>query len=193
MTTEPGSPIDRVLTLSLLVAPIGYLVADLLYALSGWADPTAGVLHVVFATVYGLVALRVVTLTGARPGWSLAVLLAGVVGTVGNAAYGFDTLHVALGQPALVDGAGAANLIKPYGLVFPLTLVLAAVALVLTGRMSRAVGAATAVAGVVWPVAHIANIGWLAVVVNVVLVAAFAALWRTVRSRDEERTAAVAA
>lgn len=190
MTTVPGSPIDRVLTLSLLVAPLGYLVADLLYAVLGWADPTAGVLHVVFATVYGLVALRVVTLTGERPGWSLAVLLAGVVGTVGNAAYGFDTLHVAAGGTALVDSTGAANLIKPYGLVFPLTLLLAGVALVLAGRVSRAVGASLVVAALVWPVAHIANIGWLAVVVNVVLVGVFGVLWRAVRT-PEARTAAV--
>lgn len=190
MTTVPGSPIDRVLTLSLLVGPLGYLVADLLYALLGWADPAAGVLHVLFATVYGLVVLRVVTLTGDRPGWSLAVLLAGVVGTVGNAAYGFDTLHVALGHPALVDGAGAANLIKPYGLVFPLALLLAGVALALVGRASRAVGASLVVAALVWPVAHIANIGWLAVAVNVVLVGAFGVLWRAVRTR-EVRTAAV--
>ena len=188
MDAVPGSPIDRVLTLSLLVAPVGYLVADVLYALRGWDDPAAGVLHVVFATLYGLVALRVVTMTGARPGWSLAVLLAGVFGTVGNAAYGFDTLHVALGQPALVDSAGAANLIKPYGLVFPLTLLLAAVALVLAGRASRAVGAALAVAAVVRPVAHIANIGWLAVAVNVVLVGAFAALWHSLRTPATDRT-----
>lgn len=172
---------DRTLTSFLLIAPVGYLLTDVLYALLGWDAPVAGVLHVLFATAYGLVALQVAALTAARPGWSLAVLLAGVVGTVGNAAYGFETIHVSLGDTALVDAAGAANLIKPLGLAFPLWLLLAAVALVLAGRLSRVAGAALGVAGLVWPVAHVANVGWLAVVVNVLLVAVFAGLWRSSR------------
>ena len=184
MTTVPGSPIDRVLTLSLLAAPVGLLLADLLYALRGWDDPTAGALHIVFATLYGLVALHVVALTAGRPGWSLAVLLAGVVGTVGNAAYGFEALHVSLGHTALVDATGTANLIKPYGLAFPLTLLVAAVALVLVGRLSRVAGVVLAIAALAWPVAHIANIGWLAVAVNAALVGVFVELWHAGRSRE---------
>ena len=182
MTTLPGSPIDRVLTWSLLVVPVGYLLADLLYALRGWDDPTAGVLHVVFATLYGLVALQVVALTAQRPGWSLAVLLAGAVGTVGNAAYGFETVHVSLGHTALVHTAGAANLIKPYGLAFPLTLFLAAVALVLAGRLSPVTGIVFAITALLWPVAHIANLGWLAVAVNAALIGVFAQLWHASRT-----------
>jgi len=184
MITLPGSPIDRALTLSLLVAPVGFLLADLLYALSGWDDPAAGVLHVVFATLYGLVALRVVALTAERPGWSLAVLLAGIVGTVGNAAYGFETVHVSLGHTALVEAAGAANLIKPLGLAFPLTLLLAAAALVLVGQLSRVTGIVLATAALAWPVAHIANIGWLAVAVNAALSGVFAQLWHASRTRE---------
>lgn len=186
MTTLSGSPIDRILTRSLIVAPLGYLLADVLYALRGWDDPVAAVLHVVFATAYGLVVLRLVTLTAQRPGWSAAVLLAGVVGLAGNVAYGFEAVHSGLGDTALVDAAGAANLIKPYGLAFPLTLLLAAVALVLAGRLSRAVGGVLVVAAVLWPVAHIANVGWLAVSTNVLLVAVLARVWNGVRSGVHE-------
>lgn len=172
MRTEPGSALDRLLALSLIAAPVIYLIADSLYAARGWDDPTAGTFHVLGAIAYAFLLLRVVT-------WSDGVLAAvllviGVVGVAGNVAYGFNTIHVSLGDTDLVEATGAANLIKPLGLCFPLMLLLMAVAL----RRTRAVwiSAVLAVAGVVWPVAHIANIAWLAVLVNAALVVVFGAL-----------------
>ena len=183
MTCEPGSPSDRLLTACLVLAPVVYLVADLLYALRGWADPTAGVVHVLGAVAYSLLVLRVVTWAD---GALAAVLLAvGALGAAGNVAYGFDTIHVSLGDTALVDRAGAANLVKPMGLFFPLGLLLAAA--VVRRVAGTAAGVAVAVAAVGWPVAHIANIGWLAVAVNLVLVVAFA---RTATGRSAVSPAA---
>ena len=46
---------------------------------------------------------------------------------VGNAAYGFEAIHMSLGDTQLVDQPGAANLIKPLGLFFPLSFALIAV------------------------------------------------------------------
>lgn len=166
MHTTADSPTDRLLTASLLVAPLLYLLADTLYATRGWDDPGAGLVHVVAATAYALVLLRWVTWTVGR---SAAVLLVvGVLGVSGNVAYGFNTLHVALGDTDLVDAAGAATILKPLGLCFPLTLLVAA--FVLRRSRSRRAVAVLAAAGLLWPVAHIANIGWLAVLVNVALV-----------------------
>jgi hypothetical protein len=172
MTSLPGSPVDRLLTAFLIIGPVVYLVADVLYAVRGWNDPAAAVVHVLGAIGYTVVALRVIT-------WSSGVLaavllLVGVAGAAGNVAYGFNTIHVSLGDTDLVDADGAATLIKPLGLLFPLTLLLAVVALRRTAPIRLT--APLAVAAIAWPVAHIANIGWLAVVVNVVLVAVFAAL-----------------
>ncbi|GAA0252591.1 hypothetical protein [Cryptosporangium japonicum] len=162
---------DRLLTGSLLVAPPVYLAADLLYALRGWDDPAAGVLHVLGATGYVLVLFRAAATR--RGAFAVALLVVGVLGAAGNIGYGFNTLHVALGDTDLNDAGGAATLIKVLGLCFPLSLLLIAVGL----RRERAwVAAGLAVAAVGWPVAHIANVGWLAVVVNVVLVASFGAL-----------------
>jgi hypothetical protein len=172
MRTLPGSPLDRLLTSSLLAAPLIYLLADALYAARGWDDPVAGVVHVLGATAYALVLLRVVSSGDGVP--AAVLLVVGVLGVAGNVAYGFNTIHVSLGDTDLVDATGAATLIKPLGLCFPLSLLLAAVVLRKT-RPVRVV-AVLAVTGVVWPVAHIANIAWLAVLVNVALVGAFGAL-----------------
>lgn len=172
MRSLPGSPVDRVLTAFLIIGPVVYLVADVLYALRGWEDPVAAVFHVLGAIAYTVVALRVVTWSDGA--MAAVLLLVGVAGAAGNVAYGFNTIHVSLGDTDLVDATGAAVLIKPLGLLFPLTLLLAAVAL-RRNRPAWLIGLLAA-AGIAWPIAHIANIGWLAVVVNVALVTVFGAL-----------------
>jgi len=169
MTSSPGSPVDRLLTASLIVGPVVYLIADSLYAARGWDDPTAGVFHVLGAVGYALVVVRLLAFGSGY--LAAALLVVGVLGVAGNVAYGFNTIHVSLGDTDLVDAAGAATLIKPLGLFFPLTLLLAAVVLRRTGPVWNV--ALLAVAAPVWPIAHIANIAWLAVAVNVVLVAVF--------------------
>ena len=167
-----STPLERLLTASLVVAPTIYLIADLLYATRGWDDPTAGVVHVLGAVGYTLVMFRLVTL--GNGGLAAALLVVGAFGAAGNVAYGFNTIHVSLGDTDLVDATGAAVLIKPLGLCFPLTLLLgAAILRRMAPTWTVALLAASAIA---WPVAHIANIGWLAVTVNAALVAVFSAV-----------------
>jgi len=172
MTAMTATPLERLLTGSLVVAPAIYLIADLLYATRGWDDPTAAVVHVLAAVGYSLVMVRLVTLGN---GTLAAILLVvGVFGAAGNIAYGFNTIHVSLGDTDLVDATGAAVLIKPLGLCFPLTLLLGAV--VLRRIAPTWTVALLAVSALAWPVAHIANIGWLAAAVNAALVAVFSAV-----------------
>jgi hypothetical protein len=172
-----GTPTDRVLTAALLVAPLVYLAADSTYAARGWADPTAGVLHVLGATAYGFVVLRVAAWLPRESTLKAVLLLTGLVGLAGNVAYGFDTIHQSLGDPALVDQPGAANLIKPLGLFFPLSLALVALAVARLGHRWQA-GLVLA-ASLAWPVAHIGDVAALAVVVNVALVVALGTLLRS--------------
>lgn len=169
--TTPSTATDRLLTGSLIVAPVLYLAADVLYAARGWDDATAGVVHVLAAIAYGFVVLRV---AGWVPSLSAPLLLTGLIGLAGDVAYGFDTIHTSLGDVALVDQPGAANLIKPLGLFFPLSLLLVAVALGRLGHRWQAL--LTGVAALAWPVAHIGNIAALAVAVNVALVVALGTL-----------------
>jgi hypothetical protein len=168
------TPTDRLLTGALVVAPVVYLAADATYAARGWDDATGGVLHVLGAIGSGLVVLWV---AGRLPRTSVlaaALLLTGVIGLGGNVAYGFDTIHQSLGDVPLVDQPGAANLIKPLGLFFPLFLAVTALALARLGW--RWQGVVVLAAAVAWPVAHIGNIASLAVAVNVALVVGLGSL-----------------
>jgi hypothetical protein len=168
------TPSDRLLATSLLVAPLLSLAADSTYAARGWDDPTAGVLHVLGAVAYGFVVLHVAGRLPRDSRLAAAIVLTGLVGLAGNVAYGFEAIHTSFGDVALVDRTGAANLIKPLGLFFPLSFVLVAVALGRLGHRSQALLVLGAM--LVWPIAHIADIAPLAVAVNVALVVGFGSL-----------------
>jgi hypothetical protein len=168
------APTERLLTAALLFAPLVYLAADTTYAATDWHNPTAGVLHVIGATAYGFVVLRVAAWLPRESLLATMIIVTGIIGLAGNVAYGFDTIHMSLGDVALVHRTGAANLIKPYGLFFPLSVALIAWGL---SRLSHQWQATLIlVAAIAWPVAHIANIAWLAVMVNVALVVGFGTL-----------------
>jgi hypothetical protein len=169
-----ATPTDRLLTGALLVAPLIYLAADSTYAARGWDDGTAGVIQVLGAIAYGFVILRVASWLPASSKLAAIILLTGLIGLAGNVAYGFEAIHMSLGDVQLVHQPGAANLIKPLGLFFPLSFALVSVALVKLGH--RWQGALVLVAMIAWPVAHIGNVAALAVPVNVALVVAFGSL-----------------
>jgi hypothetical protein len=189
VAAAPSSPTDRLLTASLVAAPLVYLAADTTYAARGWeADGTGGALAVLGSILYGLALLAV---AGSLPRASLlraVAVLTAVVGAAGNVAYGFDAIHVSLGDVSLVDRSGAATLIKPLGLCFPLALLVAAVALARLGRHMPA--ALVALGAVVFPIAHIGNVAWLAVAGNVALVLGFCGLpWTRDKSAQRWMTA----
>lgn len=163
-----------VLTVSLLLAPLMYLAADSAYAALGWDSAAGAVLHVLGAIAYGLVILRVVAWMPPTSRLAAVLLPVGLIGLAGNVAYGFESIHLSLGDVALVDQDGVANLIKPLGLFFPLSLVLVAIALWMLRRRWQAV--AVLVAGLAWPVGHIANVAPVAVATNVLLVIALGSL-----------------
>jgi len=166
------------LTGSLVIAPLVYLLADILYAARGWDDADAGAVHVLGGIGYTFVLVRIATWAS---GWlGAATLFLGLLGAAGNVAYGFNTIHVSLGAVDLVDTSGPGAIIKPLGLFFPLSLVLAAIVLARLG--ARLPAALVAVAALAWPVAHIANIAWLAVAVNALLVLGLVPLARTSNS-----------
>ena len=181
--TTSRTPTDRLLTGALLVAPVVYLAADTTYAARGWDDGTAGVLHVLGAVAYGFVVLRVASWLPAASRLAAWLLFTGLVGLVGNAAYGFEAIHRSLGDVQLIDQPGAANLIKPLGLFFPLSMALIAWALIRLDH--RWQGVVVLVASAAWPVAHIGNLPGVAVPVNIALVVAFGSLVWTRRDLPE--------
>jgi hypothetical protein len=178
----PATPTDRLLTGALLVAPLIYLAADSTYAARGWDDSTAGVMQVLGAIAYGFVILRVASWLPASSKLAAIILLTGLIGLAGNVAYGFEAIHMSLGDVQLVHQPGAANLIKPLGLFFPLSFALVSVALFKLGH--RWQGALVLVSMIAWPVAHIGNVAAVAVPVNVALVVAFGSLAWSRRPRE---------
>lgn len=176
--TQSGTPTDRVLNLSLIVAPLLYLVTDTIYATAGWDSATAGSLHVLGAIAYGLVVLRIAAWAPSNSALAAALVLTAVAGAVGNAAYGFEAIHQSLGDMALVDRSGAAAVIKPLGLLFPLSMLLVSWVLQRLGIRLSAV--LVLVGAIGWPIAHIANLGAVAVAVNLLFVIAFGLIaWET--------------
>jgi hypothetical protein len=174
-TTIHRTPEQRLLTASLLAAPVTYLAADTTFAARGWEENAGGgVIAVLAGIVYGLVALKVAGWLPPASWLRAAIVVIGIVGVAGNVAYGFDSIHVALGDTSLVDRSGAASLIKPLGLCFPLSLALMAAALVRLG--ARWQGGLVLLGAVVFPIAHIGNFAPLAVAGHVVLVLGFASL-----------------
>ena len=182
MKTVPGTPIARLLDVSLLLGPLAYLFLDSTYIARGWWDADAGALHVVVAGVYGLTALRLVTLARGRLQAVLAVVA--VLGIVGNAGVGQDALSVGLGGIDLFEEEGPANVFKTMGFFFPLTLLLGAVAI--RGRVPAWTWLTLALAAVVFPVAHVQNIGWLALADAVAVVLALGFVFANRRELDPD-------
>jgi hypothetical protein len=171
-------PARRLLDSSLLLAPLAYLALDCSYAVRGWDDGPTAALHLLAAALYGLAALRLMALTH---GSGQAILLVvAVLGLIGNAGVAENTLHIALGGNDLFDESGPANVFKTMGFFFPLTFVLAAA--LLRRRTPWWWSPLLAVGAVLFPIAHVANISWLAILDALVMLAALGSCTALVRA-----------
>src|SRR4051794_35374138 len=65
-TTLDTSPMERVLDASLLLAPLAYLAVDSSYAVRGWDDGPTAAMHILAAAVYGIAAVKLVSMTAGR-------------------------------------------------------------------------------------------------------------------------------
>jgi hypothetical protein len=173
MRLIPGTPTARLLNAALVLGPLAYLFLDCTYASRGWWDAQTGALHVVAAALYGVTAIRLVTLAEGR--LQAVLVVVAMLGVVGNAGVGDNTLHVGLGGNDLFMEDGPANLFKTMGFFFPLTLLLAAVAV--RKRAPGWVAALLAVGALLFPVAHVLNLSWLAILEGVLLVLALGYLF----------------
>lgn len=90
-----AGPTARLLDTSLLLGPLAYLAADCSYAARGWNDGPTAAMHIVAAAIYGLTAVKLVSLTRGRT--QALLLVVALLGIVGNAGVGENTLHIALG------------------------------------------------------------------------------------------------
>ena len=160
-------------TASLVVAPLLYLAADSTYAVRGWDDPTAGLLHVLGAIGYGFVVLCVAHRLPTRSGCGPSSCSPPSWGWRATPPTLRGDPHVVRRRPVRPPGRGG----QPHqaaAALLPLSLLLVAAALHRLGTRWQAVG--VLVATVLWPVAHIGNLPWLAVPANLLLVLAIGSL-----------------
>ncbi len=176
MKTFTGSPVDRLLTLGLILSPAITLISSVLYAARGWDDADAALFHIVGGLIGALLVLRLVTYLNAVPRLAAVALAVGMIGSGGVVAYGFNTIEVSLGVVDLVDRTGAAFILKPLGLCWPFALLLLGIGLLRAGRVPSGVGIGILVAAVLFPVSRIANIAWLAIIVDTLLLLCLAAI-----------------
>lgn len=173
---DVAAPTERLLDAALLLGPLAYLVVDCSYAVRGWNDGPTAAMHLIAAALYGVAAIRLVSLTRGRI--QALLLVVTVLGIIGNAGVGDNTLHVALGGNDLFDEQGPANVFKTMGF-FPLTFLLAAVSL--RRRTPLWWPPVLVLGAVLFPLAHVANISWLAIVDALVMLAALGTCTRVVR------------
>jgi hypothetical protein len=192
MTSVFGSPTERLLTWSLILSPAVTLISSVLYALNGWDNGTAAAFHIVGGILGIPVVVRLTTYSDRVPGLAATAFAVGVAGCGGVIGYGFNTIGVSLGGVDLIDASGPATILKPLGLCWPLALVLFGVALLRAGRVPTACGAGIVLAGLVFPVSRIANIGWLAIAVDLLLLVCLAAVTTVPRDRTRVSEATMA-
>lgn len=166
-------PVDRTLTASVVASLALTLVSSILYTVHGWNDPLAALFHIVGGAVGGLLVVRLASwLAGSR--LAAPVLVVGMLGCAGVVGYGFNTVEVGLGGVDLIDAAGVAVVLKPLGLCWPLTLLLAGIGLF--RRVPAPLAGGVVVGALAFPVSRIANVGWLAILVDLVLLGYLAAV-----------------
>jgi hypothetical protein len=173
----PDAPVRRLLDAALVLGPLAYLALDCSYAARGWWDGPTGAAHTLVAALYGLTALKLVSVTRGR--LQAVLLVVALLGVVGNAGVGEDTVHVALGGNDLFLESGPATVFKMTGFFFPLTFLVAA-----AGLRRRTPGwwaPLLAIGAVLFPVAHVNNISWLAIADAVVMLLALGSLTRVLR------------
>lgn len=183
-----GSPTERLLTASLILSPAVTLISSVLYALNGWDNGSAAAVHIVGGILGIPVVVRLTTYLDRVPRLAATAFAVGVAGCAGVIGYGFNTIGVSFGGVDLIDATGPATILKPLGLCWPLALLLFGIALLRTGRVPAAVGVGLALSGVVFPVSRIANIGWLAIAVDLLLLVCLAAVVTV--PRDDARAKA---
>jgi hypothetical protein len=188
-----GAPTEGLLTLSLILSPVVTLISSVLYALNGWDNGTAAAFHIAGGILGIPVVVRLTTYLDRVPRLAATAFAVGMAGCGGVIGYGFNTIGVSLGGVDLIDASGPATILKPLGLCWPLALILFGVALLRAGRVPAAWGAGIVLAGVVFPISRIANLGWLAIAVDLLLLVCLAAMAAALRADTRAPEATVVA
>ncbi len=185
-TDVASPPLTRLLGGAFVAAPLLILASSVAWAAG--SDGARGVLQFYGAAVFVLVLVTLASaLAPQLPRAAAVIAVAGVLGYVAGAAFAIDELHVALQDGVhLADGdagiAGALVTNVP-GLLGPVAWVAIGVGLRRTG-LAPGPGAMLILAGVLFPVSRIGEIAALAVVDDMIFLAALVPLgWAIAQGR----------
>ena len=168
MQTTPASPVDHMLTASVLLAQATTLASTVLFAARGWDDATAGAVQVIAGVLDFLLVVRLVTWLDYAPCVAAAALGIGALGAAGWVAYGVNTIKRRWATPIWPTPPApppSSNRSACAGRV----LLIVGGTLLLTRRVPIGSGAAITAAGLLLPISRIGNIWQLAIIVDVLL------------------------
>lgn len=173
---DSPTPRTRLLGAALVAFPCFLLTIDAITLATGEIDTTAGGAILVWSSVaLGLGYAGILGLVQHRlPRFSVALSLLCAMHVVGGAAFGVDTVYVALGSTALVDSGDVAGFLATGapGIMAPFALAGCGIALLLARVGPRWNGFAWIVGGILFPLSRIPDIVALAVIDDLVLLAA---------------------
>ena len=152
-------------------------------------DGTAGLLQVVAMALFiAVVVALVARIAEAAPRAAALLLLVGCLGCAGGLGYGFNVIAISHGYDLDLE-TGAAVILKITGLCFPLTFLVAGLALLKTRTAPVAAAATVAVGAVLFPVSRIGEIEPLMVLVDLLFLAGLGAVALSRSSRNQEASA----
>lgn len=182
MSADRTTPRTRLLGGATLVAPVLLLASSLAY-LAGEGTGVGQAGGVIQFWAFVAFALAVVGLTGAleirAPRAATALLALGMAGALAGAGFGIDAVRADLaGGARLIDAQTVASILVTNlpGVVFPLVLIGLGVLLGRGGAQPRWAAVALGIGGALFPLSRIGSIEGLAVVGDVVLLAALVPL-----------------
>lgn len=190
-----NTPRARLLGAAAIAAPVLLLASTLAYIAGGdgMNDGEAGGAIQVWAMIaYAVVVVGLARLLATEsPGLADVLLVAGLAGTAGGVGYGIDSIQAALvsGESLQeMESAAASLALQVPGILFPLGLAALGFALLRADLVNRFTGAGLVVGALLFPASRIPDVEALAVVADVVLLAALVPFgWSLVRAAGDRR------
>ncbi len=186
MTIINGSPIDKLLTAALVLAPALLLLSSIIGTVGGGigeSAPSALTMHLAFV-FFALVALKLTSLLADRPALAALLLLVAVLGVAGGIGYGVNAWGIDAGGVDLNEASTLGGVaIKAFGICFPISMIGFGVALATTHQVPTPVALGVALGGLLFPMGRISGTTGLVFACDVVLLLALTAVLMTSADR----------
>jgi hypothetical protein len=171
------NPLMRTTTVALVLAPMVMLASTIAYVVGGQGlseGAAAGAIQIWAFIAYAVALVGLVrTVEAAAPRAAAAGLVLALIGCVGGAAYGMDSIQAAVLGGTIESSAATPFALRLPGLAFPLALVLLGTLLARL-RVAAAPSAVLVIlGGLLFPISRIADLPAVAVTSDLALLVGF--------------------